>query len=112
MVSSESEVLPATFAVPTESPAGEQQDGETDVFTQFDVDSLLQARASRPSCDDGWLDTDHYFDQDLPVDSFKDGEWKEKYTDLDKIQVKAQFEGSGRRGCWKSIRSCQGALKC
>ena len=64
MVSSESEVLPATFAVPTESPAGEQQDGETDVFTQFDVDSLLQARASRPSCDDGWLDTDHYFDQE------------------------------------------------
>ena len=74
MVNSESEVLPATFAVPTESLAGEQQAGETDVSMQLDVDSLIQARASRLSSDDGWLDTDHYFAQDLPADSYKDGE--------------------------------------
>ena len=81
MVNSESEVLPATSAIPTEGVVNEEQGGEL----LEDVDALLQARASRPSCDDGWLDSDHYFEQDLPSDSFKDGEWKERYKDLDRF---------------------------
>lgn len=87
MVNSESEVLPAASAIPFES-AEDEGHAEGRAEEQIDdVDSLFQARASRPSCDDGWLDADHYFDQDLPLDSFNDGEWKEKYKDIDDIAV-------------------------
>ena len=94
MVNSESEVLPATSAVPTEGVVNEEQGGEL----LEDVDALLQARASRPSRDDGWLDSDHYFEQDLPSDSFKDGERKERYKDLDEIQVNGAIGRQWKKG--------------
>ena len=88
MVIGESEVLLATQAIPIESLEGEQQGKETDASEQLDdVESLFLARARRPSSKDGWLDTDHYFDQDLPADSSKDGKWKEKYKDLDETII-------------------------
>ena len=94
MVNSKSQVLPATHALPTESLVGEQQGKETDNSLQLDdVQTLYRARASRPSSDNGWLDTNHYFDQDLPANSYKDGKWKEKYKDLNEIQV----NGASRR---------------
>ena len=84
MVNSESEVLPATSAIPTEGVVNEEQGGE-----------LLASRLSR---DDGWLDSDHYFEQDLPSDSFKDGEWKERYKDLDEIQVNGAIRRQWKKG--------------
>ena len=100
MVNSESQVLPATHAFPTESLDGEQQGKETDNSLHLDdVETIYRARASRPGSNDGWLDTDHYFAQDLPADSYKDGEWKEKYKDLDEIQV----NGASRRQWKKGI---------
>ena len=52
-----------------------------------DVKSIFCLRPSRPSNDHGWLDSDHYSQLDLPTDSYTDGEWKERYTDLDEIQI-------------------------
>ena len=74
--------------------AGEEQAGQQ----TEDVGSILHSRASRSSRDDVWLDTDHYFEQDLPSDSFKDGEWKERYKDMDEIQVNGAIRRQWKKG--------------
>ena len=45
----------------------------------------------------GWLDKDNYFEDDAPADTFED-EWKEKYKDLDEIQVNGALKRQWKRG--------------
>ena len=72
MVDDESSVLPSAAAIdPDEHDAS---------------DSLFQSRPSRPCHDEGWLDDDHYFDHDEPIDPCS-VDWKEMYKDMDEIQV-------------------------
>jgi hypothetical protein len=86
MVNSESEVLPSSLGIPAddevEDLGGEQEQA------YYDIGSLFQSRASRPGQDFGWLDKDHYFtEQDRPGELYREGEWTEKYTDMDEIKV-------------------------
>ena len=69
-------------------PIPGDEDGTFDTATLIDDPSSLlhDARSSRAINDGGWMDTDHYHD-DVPIDSFNEREWKEKYTKMDKIQV-------------------------
>ena len=65
MVLDESSVLPAVVALdPLEGTASLDDDLET----------LSQSRPSRPSLDVGWIDDNHYFDHDVPDDSFDSSE--------------------------------------
>ena len=68
MVLNESEVLPRLF------------------LDEEDEESRFVLRLSRAHLDNNWLDEDHYFEDDTPVDTF-DAEWYEKYKDFDEIQV-------------------------
>ena len=53
-----------------------------------DADTISASRSSRPCRDDGWIDEDNYYQlADEPADSHVANEWKEKYHDLDEIQV-------------------------
>ena len=109
MVNSESEVLPSTLGMPPDDVLGHNEeqgaaqgldeDGEDDALSEVDgVESLFRPRASRPSNDDGWLDYDHYSHLDAPADSYADGEWRERDSDLDEIQVNGAIRRQWKKG--------------
>jgi hypothetical protein len=98
MVNNESEVLPSSLGIPADDEV-EDLGGEQEQ-SYYDIGSLFQSRASWPGQEFGWLDEDHYFfaEQDRPDELYREGEWTEKYTDMDEIQV----NGAKRRHWNKS----------
>jgi hypothetical protein len=86
MVNSESEVLPSSLGIPADDEVEDL--GREQEKSYYDIGSLFQSRASRSGQDFGWLDEDHYFaEQDCPDELYREGEWTEKYTNIDEIQV-------------------------
>ena len=79
MVDGESDVLPAAAGL-------DASEGDASISTD-PLHSISQSRPSRPCHDDGWLDKDHYFENDDPADTCDYDKWKEKYKDIDEIQV-------------------------
>ena len=65
--------------------------------TEDDLQSRFRSRPSRAYLDSGWLDEDNYFEDNTPADTFED-EWKEKYKDLDEIQVNGALKRQWKRG--------------
>ena len=92
MLSNDSAVLPAAV------PALKSNEGDEYVFDTNEFNNLSRSRPSRPYQDDGWLDTDHYFEDDAPTDSFNSSKWKEKYKDMDEIQVNGAIKRQWMRG--------------
>ena len=61
------------------------------------MESCFRSRPSRAYLDRSWPDEDNYFEDDAPADTFED-EWKEKYKDLDEIQVNGALKRQWKRG--------------